>query len=82
LLPSPSASTREILIAKPKGDEMVTLPVIHSKGFSSYRKVIGITIGLSYQVTVEIGGGLLPSDRKLSYQVTVDNLASGQTPTK
>jgi hypothetical protein len=32
-----------------------------------------LDIGLSYQVTVVLAGLLLPGDRGVSYQVTVDN---------
>ena len=42
---------------------------------ANYRKAIGTIIGLSYQVTVVVGLKVPPSDRGISYQVTVDNLA-------
>jgi hypothetical protein len=34
---------------------------------------IGSIIGLSYQVSVELEGFLLPGERRFSYQASVDN---------
>ena len=45
---------------------------IHSYRPATTGKAIGLTIGLSYQVTVVLPESLLPSDRGRSYQVTVD----------
>ena len=42
---------------------------------ANYREATGTIIGLSYQVTVAFGLKVPPSDRGISYQVTVDNLA-------
>lgn len=47
---------------------------------TNYRKAIGNTIGLSYQVIAILIGYVLPSDRGCLYQVIVDKPASAFMP--
>jgi hypothetical protein len=52
--------------------------VMHRSGPTATGIDIGITIGLSYKVDVDLGGLLLQSRRGCSYKVDVDNFTRSQ----